>query len=234
MTTDLVIKSYQNDFEWLKYALRSIQRFATGFRKVIVIVPRDQNPPTGVSEQVFYVHEYGSGYLFQQVMKLHADGFSDAEFLVHLDSDTIFTRPISPDLIIADNRRPLWLYTPYASLGNDESQLWKGVTEKALMRPVENEFMRRHAFCTPRWALEGFRKWFWEMHGMSLERYVMTQPAHEFSEFNCLGAWLWFYHREKIEWINTDENMGTTFVHQHYSYGGLNDDIRANIERALA
>lgn len=234
MTTDIFIRSYDGDAEWLRYCLRSIQRFATGFRRTVVVVPHGHHPPTGDAEMVFYVAETGDQYMQQQSDKLHADHFTDAEFILFQDSDTIFTRPITPDMVIRDNRRPVWLYTPYTSLGNDESQLWKKITGKIIGHPVEHEFMRRHPLVAPSWALREFRTWVHRVHGVSMERYVMTQPDHDFSEWNALGAWLWYFHRDHIVWQNTDEDMGTVFCHQSHSWGGLNEHIRANLERAVA
>lgn len=234
MTTDLWIRSYDGDAEWLKYCLRSIQRFATGFRRTVVVVPHGHNPPTGTSEIVFKVAEIGEQYIQQQSDKMHADHFTDAEFLTYMDSDCILTRPMCPDDLIVNQRKVRWLYTPYASINSGDGQTWKKVTEKFLGHPVELEMMRRHPFTVPVWALREMRAWCHKIHGVTLERYMTTQPYRECSEFNFLGAYLWFYHHDKVEWQNTDENMGTTFVHQHWSVGGLNDDIRKNLERALA
>jgi len=234
MTTDIFIRSFDGDFEWLKYCLRSIQRFATGFRRTIVVVPNGQTPPTGTAEVVFSIHESGDGYMGQQVTKLHADCFSDAEFILAMDSDTIFTRPVNPDDFVVNRRKVRWLYTPYSSLSGDGSQTWKPITEKVMMRLVENEFMRRHPLVAPRWVLQGFREWMWKIHGMSIEAYVMSQPDRNFSEWNALGAYLWFYHHDKIEWQNTNDDIGIPCVHQSWSHGGLNDDLRNHLEKALA
>lgn len=235
MTTDIIVRSWVNDFEFLKYCLRSIQRFAKGFRRTIVITPFGQEPPTGVAEDVFHVAETHNEYLGQQVTKLHADAFTDAEFLVFMDSDTVFIRPVCPEDFILDNRRVRWLYTPYSSLGNDDSQLWKPVTEKVLKcGNIQVETMRRHPLVVPRWALEEFRKFVWRTHGISLDRYIMDQPNREFSEWNALGGYLWIHHHNRIEWQNTDEEMGAVFTHQSYSWNGLNPDLRKHLEAALA
>lgn len=236
MTTDIFIRSYYRDYQWLHHCLKSIQRFATGFRRVIVVAPfesPDRGIPTGTTEELFRVHEVGEGYMEQQSTKLHADAFSDADFFCFMDSDTIFTRPVSPaDLIVGDRVR--WLYTPYSSIDSGDGQTWKEPTAKVMQQPVPFEFMRRHPLVAPRWALEGFRHWMWKVHGMSLERYIMAQPDRQFSEWNALGAHLWFYHRDRVEWMNTDEDMGTTFVWQGFSWGGCTDAISADMERALA
>lgn len=232
MTCDIFIRSYDGDAEWLKYCLRSIQRFATGFQQVVVVVPNGHNPPTGTNEVVFKVAEIGDQYMQQQSDKLHADHFTDAEFILYQDSDTIFTQPVTPATFIVDNRRPVWLYTPYAQLGNDESQLWKEVTSKVITFDVDLELMRRHPFCISRNSLQAFRQFIHLTHGVTAERYVMSQPAHEFSEFNALGSFMWYFHQNKVEWKRPEDFP--TYVHQSYSYGGLNPDLRAHLEAALA
>lgn len=234
MTTEIFIRSFDGDNEWLKYCLRSIQRFATGFRRTIVVVPHGHNPPTGTSETVFKVAEIGEQYCQQQVDKMHADHFSDAEYFLQIDSDTIFTRPVCPEDFITDNRRVKWLYTPYSSINSGDGQTWKKPTEKIIGHSVDMEYMRRMPFCVPAWALKEFRSWIHKVHGVTLERYFMTQPDRQVSEYNFLGAYLWFYHRDRIDWQNTDVEMGTVFCHQSYSWGGLNPDLKKHLEAALA
>src|SRR5882757_8087491 len=219
MVTDLFIKSYPADYRWLVFALRSIQRFATGFRRVVVVVPEGSAaPPSGTNEEVFYCREYFNPYLFQQWIKLNADAYTDSEFVTFLDSDTIFTRPVSPDLLIKDNRKPVWLYTPYSSLSGDDSKTWLQPTSLAIKRDVPHEFMRRHPFTIQRWALVSFRQWFLRNHGISLEDYIRNVPGNGFSEFNAVAAYLWHFHHDRIEWQNTDDDMGACFVKQHHSY----------------
>lgn len=233
MKTTFFIKTYQADFKWLQYSLRSIQKFATGFSGVTVVVPRGEKPPTGAAEEVFEVDEYFNPYLFQQWIKLNADAYSDAEMFTFMDSDTIFTRPISPDLLLED-RKPIWHYTPYSSIPSGDGQTWKKPTEDFMGREVPNEFMRRHPMTIPRWALISFRQWVMRTKGHSLENYIRNQAGGNFSEFNCIGAYLWFYHHDRIAWNNTDENMGTCFVHQHHSYTQWNEETVRNMETALA
>lgn len=233
MNVDLFVRSYDGDSGWLQYCLRSIHRFATGFRRVVVVVPHGHNPPVGTAEVVFRVAEIGEQYVQQQSDKMHADHFSDADFITFTDSDTIFTRPISPaDLIVEDRVR--WLYTPYSSIDSGDGQTWKPVTAKFMGHPVENEMMRRHPFTVPRWAFEALRAWVHRTHGVTLERYFMTQPLRECSEFNFMAAYLWFHHHDKVEWQNTDDDLGTVYVEQKHSWGGLSDRIRGELERALA
>ena len=35
--TDIFIKTYPGDFIWLEYCIRSIEKFVTGFRDIVII-----------------------------------------------------------------------------------------------------------------------------------------------------------------------------------------------------
>lgn len=230
MTCDIFIKSYPKDYEWLSYCLRSIQRFANGFRNVIVVTSGDP-PPTGTAEIVHYIKESGDGYMTQQLVKLHADYFTDADFVVFMDSDTIFTRPVTPQDLIVD-WKPITYFTPYASL-EEKDRVWHLATSLALLEVVENEFMRRHPFVIPRGLLSELRSCFWKTHGKSVEAYVRDLGNRNFSEFNAIGAYCFKYHHDKFHWINTDERLDPAFVHQSWSWSELTPEIRADLERAL-
>ena len=44
VSCDIMIRSYWRDFAWLEYCLRSIERYCTGFRAVIVAIPKKSVP----------------------------------------------------------------------------------------------------------------------------------------------------------------------------------------------
>lgn len=233
MTTDILIKSYRKDFPWLSYCLRSIQKFATGFRDIVIVIPDTDNLDHLTAERVVKVREHGEPYMFQQSVKMHADTFTDADHISTVDSDCIFTEPVTPETFMTDGKVD-WLYTPWESVGDDAKRAWGGVMTKCLGEPPPAEFMRRSAQMIPRWALQEFRGFVAERHGVSLEHYIMSQPGRYFSEYNCLGFFLWKFHREKINWINTDERIPPSVVRQFWSWGGTTPEIKAEINRLLA
>jgi len=73
---------------------------------------------------------------------------------------------------------------------------------------------------------------------MELKDYIMSQPYREFSEFNCLGFYLYEYHRDKFEWFDTSKHpeseWPTLTVDQCWSWGGLTDEIKAKWENILS
>lgn len=244
MTALIFIKSYPSDFPWLEYCLRSIRKFASGFREVVVVVPKVQvlsekswlraSPQVKVLEAVEYGHD---GYLSQQVFKLYADTFTDdTDYILHIDSDTIFTSPVTPETYFTNGKID-WMMTPYALIETP----WQPITEKfltLLRHPIEFEFMRRAPQMIPRWLYGAIREFCVLEHGCTIDQYIMKQPYRAFSEYNVLGALAYYYHRDKFNWINTAETpeseWPTLTVLQKYSHGGLTPDIVAEFEQILA
>lgn len=225
---DIFIKTRSLDYPWLEWCVRSICKFTSGLRSVFLLSPEpisglliDQGLPNGWTGHTSPDKE--PGYLWQQVCKLHADEHTDAEWILFMDSDCVFTRPVSPSDFIHDGK-PIWLYTPLDQARPDQ-HVWAPVMEKFLGRKPQHEFMRRHPFIVQRWMLEEFRKFCQYRHGKTLEEYIMGEAdpgnhlALKFSEWNCLGFFLWEYHRDKVAWF-VDSEAGAPCIYQGFTHGG--------------
>lgn len=232
MVVDLVVKSYPADYEWMHFALRSIQKFATGFRDVLVMVPEDHG--LNLTRERILTVPGPENYKYQQVCKLSVDMRSDADGFVYLDSDSVFTKPVTPELFFPDGKA-LWLMTPWTSLSGDEKRTWFHVIAHCLQDATPYEFMRRITIAAPRWAYPAFRDFIKKTHGIEYDSYIMNRPGNEFSEFNCLGAYLWLHHRDKIHWHDTS-TMGVPedWVKQHWSYAGVDNVVRNQMAMLLA
>lgn len=241
MIVDCLIKSYPPDYPWLQYCLRSIQKFATGFRTIQLVVPDTRKWWDGSytinNLHVTETEEYGNdGYLSQQVFKLYADTISDADFILHIDSDTVFTMPVTPETYFTNGKID-WMMTPYSMIDTP----WKPITEKFMRMPqpfsVSFEFMRRAPQMIPRWLYPAIREFCQQKHGCTLAQYIMKQPYRAFSEYNALGAFAYYYHNEQFNWINTAEVPENKWppltVLQKYSHGGLTPEIVAEFEAIL-
>ena len=186
MTTDIFIKTCVHDAEYHRYCLASIEKFCTGFRRTVVIEG-----------------EHPKGYLRQQVVKLHADTYTDADFVLMTDSDTLFTVPVTPETYLRDGK-PVWIHTPWTPemLAHKGTAAWrKCMTDFAKGVEPPSEFMRRQGFMVPGWLLKDLRQWCQFKHGKTLEDYVMNAGA--FSEFNVIGHFAWQFHHNEFSWINT-------------------------------
>lgn len=236
-TCDIFIKSYKKDEEWLTYCLRSIERFCSGFTGIEIVVPSNDCFQSSFDLEKCHWHirpEYGNdGYLSQQVFKLNADTFTNADYILFIDSDTMFTRPVTPKTYFKDGKI-VWIITPYS-----ETQTpWEPITEKFLKMPVEYETMRRHPIVVPRWLLAEVQEFCQRAHNMSIADYVMSQPAKEFSEFNVLGAHAYQFHRDKFHWVDTskvpENEWPELTVNQEWSHNPIDEDRRAKLENILS
>lgn len=187
---DIFIKTCTKDYPWLEWCVHSIGVFAHGFRDAITIDDKDDKG--------------NDGYLYQQVTKMYADLHSDADYILHLDSDTIFTRRVTPETYFKDGK-PIIMITPIDQAHPDQENAWRRVMHKFMGKPSEYEYMRRFPIVYPSWAYKALREFCERQHGMALDKYIMAQPYREFTEFNVMGFFLWEFHRDKITWIDTSK-----------------------------
>lgn len=231
MKVDIVIKSFAPDYGWLAFCLRSIQKFATGFNKVIVMLPRSA-PLTLTAEDVVLL-DSSESYLSQQVAKLNADHHSEADYILHIDSDCCLTAPLTPDYFFK-NGKPIWVITPFDAAPEDEKKAWLHVMVKCLRQMPPYEFMRKNVLIVPRFLYIEFRKFIEQVHGCSMDAYVMSQPGREFSEYNCLGFFAWLKHRDVFYWHDTTiDGVPEWPFRQGWSWGGLTSKIREELEGIL-
>lgn len=226
---DIFIKTREHDYPWLEWCLKSISQFTVGFHagyiqsddSVEQLSFKRGQPVDGWS--LYQTPKKEPGYLWQQACKLNADKFTDSDFILFMDSDCVFTRPVTPSDFIKDGK-PIWLYTPLDQARPDQ-HVWAPVMEKFLGKKPQHEFMRRHPFIAPRWALQELRTFCQYRHGKTIEEYIMGEAdpnnglALRFSEWNCLGFFLWEYHRDSISWV-LDSDASPSCVHQGFTHGG--------------
>lgn len=237
MTTAIFIRSYAKDFEWLSFCLRSIHKFATGFCDVVIAVPQqDVHKLRHLTvEKVIGVYDGQPGYLCQQNDKLHADMHTKAERIVTIDSDTIFVRPVTAETFMREGK-PIWMMTPWDAMkGGDEKKAWFHCMCKAIQECPTHEFMRKCTPMLPRWAYAKFREFMQQTHGITLTQYIMSQPKHEFTEWNTIGFFLYLYHRESFFWWDTTLlGLPEKWEDQRWSWGGLTPQIKNEFNVALA
>ncbi len=236
MSCDIYIRSYYKDFRWLSFCLRSIENYCTGFRKVMIVVPqasreRMDRVPDGGAE-IRTCPDFRDDYLGQQVSKLFADEYTDAEFICHVDSDCIFHQPCSPEHLFADHRPEIWM-TPYAEFRWPGP--WQRSTERFLGCSVEYNFMRRQPQLYPRWLYGALRDHALGLHGLPLDRYVTAQGPRGFSEFNALGAYAFLHHKDQFSWRQTHpEDSPNNMCTSYWSWGGTDQLAKCGAPPAVA
>lgn len=233
---DLLLKTFPADYPFAEYCLRSIDKFCSGFRQLIIVAPDDKCPRLiRIPSHVFTEPEAANGYNGQQLVKMNADRYSDASHFLFCDSDTIFTKPVTPETYMRHGK-PLWLMTPFEKAREDQKRAWIPVMTKWMGKAPEFEFMRRHFFMWPRWLCEEIRKFCQEKHGVSLEDYVLNAgDGLSFSEFNCGGFLAYEKFRDRFAWVNTEtDEVPELTALQHWSRGGLTPEIVKEFETILS
>lgn len=237
MSCAIFIRTYWKDLDWLALCLRAIARHCQGFAEVVVAVPAASRPwlarqplPAGI--RLAGTPDYHDDYLGQQVSKLYADQFVNADFIAHVDADCMFRRAVSPDLLLPGGR-PRIHTRPLAELGRHYP--WREPVATFLGHGVDCDFMQQPPFVYPRWLYPALRGYCQDRHGRDMESYVMSRPPRGFSEFNVLGAYALRHHAAAFSFVPMGEAAAAdAYCDWYWSWGGLTDDIRRRIEVNLA
>ncbi|MER8010383.1 hypothetical protein [Streptomyces sp. NPDC094149] len=223
-SVDIVIRSHAKDFAWLRHCLAGVRRWCTGFRDVVVVVPRrceHRLARYGIeADRIVLCSDHADDYLGQQVTKTLADTFTDADFIAHLDSDCVVRRPLTPADLVDDAGRPRLLYTPGEHFRRGAP--WQAATERFLGRPVTCDYMRRQPLVYPRWIYPELREHAVRRHGVELAEYIMAQPPLGFSEFNAMGAYAHERHRDAFAWtVHPSSTYDETWTRVFWSWSGI-------------
>jgi hypothetical protein len=238
----VLIASYEKDFQWLIHCLGSLKRFSKGFLPPKVCVEaKDELGCREIIRRAFPEAECvvkdgrpSQGFMRAQCSMLSADILcpeSDVVFL--LGSDSFAAGEFRPEPYFADGR-PLMLYTSYKHLNvprHDNALPWRQGVQRILGWEPEAEYMRRLPLLYPRSIFAPFRAFVADRHHADFEDiiYRMDRDGVKVSESNMLGAWAWKYSRDSFYWVDTEtcRSSGGELVEwpskifQFWSHGGL-------------
>lgn len=195
---DILIKSHKPDFWLLQLALKSISKNVTGYNTLVLLIPeKDKHDfDTRILPErtlIHYIDDKSPGWLYQQVCKLEAYKYCNADYILFSDSDCFFTYPINIQDFIKDDK-PEILYTDWKDVG--DAICWKVPTEAFMKESVPYEMMRRNCLIYHRSTLVNISE-----YAPDLEKIVMG--SHRFSEFNAMSAYAYKYERDKYNFIDT-------------------------------
>jgi hypothetical protein len=222
MKVSIFIVSCGKHFTWLEYALKSIEKFARGFHEVMVVIPN--NEPWGevsdvinsyhgpVPLRVFSDEEWpNKGMLWHEWMILNAETIcKDAEYILHTDSDCVFTEPVSPEDYFVEGK-PVLMYARYEwccqRFNNPNFMHWKTAVENALGGVSEFEFMRRHPAVHLRDVYTLTRDLIFRNTGKTPQDYIIgcrEEYPQGFAEFPTLGEVAWRHFHGRYHWHNQE------------------------------
>jgi hypothetical protein len=229
MVVDIFIRTYWKDIPWLNYALKSIHKNVTGFRHIIVAIPEGQGPMLKhlTAERVVEVMDLPEGYLGQQLTKMEAWRYTDAEGILYWDSDTVAMEPVDIQKEFIRGGLPIIYCTPYQQVG--DAQCWQAPTEQAVGFHVPLEYMRRLPLLYRRDTVGDCCAYVERTVGKSLGPHMMH--TGRFSEFNVIGAFAHRYREEEYIFLNTDHQAPTpSKVRQFWSWGGITPEVKAQLD----
>jgi len=228
MTIDIFIRTYKNDLEWLKYCLKSINKFVTGHQSIIISIPEGEKHLIDswnlTSEKVIgWNPTTDNGYIDQQINKLLAYKSTNADYILFVDSDCIFKEPVNIQEHYFMDNLPYLMKTRYELVG--DAICWKETTESIIGQPLEYEYMRRIPCLFRSQTLK------------NLDLYVNCGGLAErsrLSEFNLIGAYIDLFEKENYRIIDTEkEPIPSDCARQMWSWSGCNNEDRKQIEEYL-
>lgn len=236
----IFIRSYAKDIPWLGYCLKSIEKFATGFGSVVVVHPRQEKHDFYWVWNRFPQFQFvesdpltQDGYIAQQIDKLNADKYTDADYILFLDSDCFAFTPFKPEDFFKDNL-PMMIHRSWDGLGDAES--WKAPTKLALGFEPLRETMCRMPIIHDRRALKGVRDLM--EHNTGAKADLTIASFGKFSEFNAIGNFVLRFMPLAYSFVSTEEEeIFPNVISQAWSWGGLTDgqkEVMDNILNATA
>lgn len=233
MNVHILIVSYSGDLPYLELNLRTIRKFCSGFSGVTVVVPDSEMPlffdlchdHKAILKIYRRPRDRSAWQIAAQCQKCWADAHCPgSDFVLHTDSDCIFTDPVVPEDYFVGGK-PVMLYESYSRLPSDMP--WKTVTENILKRPVEYEFMRRHPQVNPTGIYSDFRLYIESLHKQPFTRFIESRNPNYpwgFSEHNAIGAfafnhpeWSKSYHWHLVE----KDGVPKEKLMQFWSHSGI-------------
>ena len=164
----------------------------------------------------------------------------NADFIAHIDSDSIFCKDVNPSDLIKDGKSTIY-YHPYSSYAPGAAELWwKPQVERALKIDPQAECMQHMPLVYKRNLYRSVRDRIEETNFIPVNEFCISQkpdPLWGLTEFNTLGAWAMYAHKDEYNFIDLSnkENKADKIVHQSWSQTlhqpGLQDKHREQIEQ---
>lgn len=229
MSIDIFIRTYRRDFPLLRICLYSIFKYVTSFRRIIIAVREkeysllmDSLRREPYFDKLSIVKEYNFDdsidYLGQQITKLHADCFTDADYILFVDSDCVFHAPFDISLQMfseeTDNKKRIYLVADKFSDIDSRCLVWKRFLELCRL-PSDTEFMRRLPLLYPSGLLKRVRQFLSHQRkqpfgNACMQVYRSMTPFYTFSEFNLIGAYARTYEPSAfcfVPWSKVTKEM---------------------------
>lgn len=170
--------------------------------------------PASTCAKVFQCIEFEDDYLGQQISKLNADRYTDADLIAHVDSDCIFRKRCSLPALITRDDRPIvrMMWRSRRPLGHG----WRRCIFDFHGTPVPFDALVPPPISYPRKLYESLRSRCRARHGIEIEGWCLTRRTDTLSEFGLLTAQAWLHHHHDYCWAGANDDSGWP-CHQYWS-----------------
>ncbi len=249
MTHQVLICSYQKDFQWLIHCLTSLRKFSSGFLAPVVCVdPQDEFGALDIVAQslpaakvVVTKGRPNQGFMRAQVAMMNADLLCpEADNIYFLGSDCLAHYRFQPEPYCDAQGRPAILYSSYESIRSvhHDTFPWREGVNRVLGIDPLNEYMRRIPSVFPRSIFAPMRAHVEKQHGINFEDYIYEADDGKTSEANILGAYAHHFMPETCHWVDIaaaglygSEVIGwPSAILQMWSHGGLDRPMDACVK----
>lgn len=237
---DIFIRTCRRDFYLLNYCLHSIKKFVSGYRNIILnIREKDYNDlliqidVTNCVVVKSYNFEDNIDYCGQQICKLQADIWSDAEYIYYIDTDCIFYNNINIEEKYFDSNNNIILFKEYWGKLHPEVLKWR-ISLKKLNLLTDFETMRRLPQVYPASILPKIREHIVKKTGMDfVNACLYIHKLYKFSEFNIIGSYIILNNYNGINMLLYDHSLNQIPIIQFWSRTKNKNELINQIKKIL-
>ena len=241
---DIFIKTYHKDFIWLEYLLKSIKKFASGFRKIVIVSDDDGNKlPEHFMDIINFTIIYtkipkidrsiphGVGYIWQQCVKLSWHKYTDADAIVIFDSDEMLTVPTTPDSF-KTNGKFNWYFREWKNA--EYAICHKKSVDIFIKMNTTYESMCISGFYFTLDATRAFEKYLNEIYGTSdIMSIINITRLISFSEFNVFGNFIHSIQHPDYNYLMDTTGSFNHSILKSWSWGGLKEEDKTHRQQIL-
>lgn len=269
MKFTIVYKTYEADLKWLYYSLLSVNKYVKDIYEIIIYYHDEcesnlMNMIKRIDNNMHYMHykhlyrtipvsyDY-HGYIKQMITKCMSYKDVKTEYIIFMDSDTIFIKEYSPLYQMKDDKI-IWCYNTYDP-ENEEIcnafNVWKNAVLNMTKTEMKKYYMgNSFPFIVKRLTLIEADEKFKQINHKSYDEFCIEalnklyininddiksnfyNLASVFEEFEYIG-WYADNFTNDYEFRNMNDTIIDLYVKQYWSHGGLSDDIEKEINQIL-
>jgi hypothetical protein len=255
MKTGILCSTFRGDADFWRYAHKAYRKFAHGFAGLVLVVPPQDEAffewyRAYDLNVIYYPEDPKKGMLNHCVVISSADLFvpQDWDLVLILDSDCLFTAPVTPEDYMQDGKPVIWRER-FADFKDSYPVRynWKYCVQNALGINPEWETMVRHPMAHYHWLFKEFREAVSKHTGKEFSEYVLSgrnEFPDSFMAHDNLGAFALDRHPAKYHWIDAHlspllpcgwyEPYPGDKLRFFWSRGGMTKTVREEMEKILA